>query len=86
MNHKPRGKITVLSERNGEGEGCRDRRGGAIIGLQVDEPIAQVDEPIRVHTTLLALMCCAMPFSACILKKHFLGVDIVVKKTNRNAV
>ena len=70
----------IWEERGGGGGGGRDRRGGAIIGLQVDEPIAQVDEPIRVHTTLLTLMCCAKPFSACILKKYFLGVDIVVKK------
>ena len=27
---------------------------------------------IRVHNTLLASMCCAMPFSACALKKRFL--------------
>ena len=37
---------------------------------------------IRVHTTLLASMCRAMPFSARALKKIniFFDVDIVVKK------
>ena len=41
----------------------------------------------RDHTTLLASMCHAMPFSARALKKNiFFDVDIVVKKTNRNVV
>ena len=37
-------------------------------------------KPFRVHTTLLASMCHAMPFSARALKKNiFFDVDIVVK-------
>ena len=42
---------------------------------------------MRVHTTLLASLCYAMPFSARALKKNniFFDVDIVVK-TNRNAL
>ena len=46
------------------------------------------EKSFRVHTTLLASMCHAMPFSARAQKKNnlFLDVEMVVKKTNRNVV